>query len=95
MSQIAVENMNKVRKQNRKRSQLDRVRDRIKETGSVDNFWAIDNYILRLGAIIHMLRKEGMFLEGYFGKELGKDTPLHKNYYYVLLKEHPGQQRLI
>jgi len=38
-------------------TQQDRVKQRIEETGSVDNFWAFHNYILRLGAIVHGLRK--------------------------------------
>lgn len=59
------------------------VKNRIREVGHVDNFWAIQNYILRLGAIIHTLRKEGMMLEGAFGKELGKDKVEWKNYYYT------------
>ena len=74
-------------------SQEQRIRERIKEIGYVDNFWAIENYILRLGAIVFILRKEGMVLEGAFGKELGKEQRLWKNYYYVHKPE--GQQSLI
>lgn len=41
-------------------SQKQRVIDRILETGSVDNFWSIENRVsLRLGAIIFNLRNEG------------------------------------
>jgi len=67
-------------------TQLDRVRQRIEEVGFVDNFWAIENYILRLGAVVFDLRKEGMVLKGAFGKELGKDPSQWKNYYYTLQK---------
>jgi len=75
-----------------KNGQLEKVKARILEVGYVDNFWAIDNYILRLGAIIFKLRKSGMILKGSFGKELGHAKLLWKNYYYV--EEKPGQQTL-
>ena len=66
-------------------NQIEKVKARILEVGYVDNFWAIENYILRLGAIVHTLRvKEKMGLHGGFGKELGKEKPLWKNYYYLL-----------
>ncbi len=51
------------------------------ETGKVSNFWAIDNYILRLGAIIHGLRQEGWEIDGAFGE--GKNK---KNFIYSLKK---------
>lgn len=61
-------------------TQKQKVLNRLKETGSVDNFWAIQNYILRLGAIIHALTKEGYrFQDRSFGT--GKDR---KNYSYSL-----------
>jgi hypothetical protein len=72
---------------NERITQEDRVRERIEQMGYVDNFWAIENYILRLGAIVYTLRKDGMELEGAFGKELGKEKSLWKNYYYVLKKQ--------
>jgi len=75
-------------------NQKERVKNRIEEVGYVDNFWAIQNYILRLGAIIHDLRQEGMKLDGAFGKELGKDRQLWKNYYYTL-NIPKGQQSLL
>ena len=74
-------------------TQEQRVKERIKEMGYVDNFWAIDNYILRLGAIVCELRKAGMVLNGAFGREMGKDKPLWKNYYYV--REIPKQETLL
>ena len=67
-------------------TQKEKVLDRIKEIGYVDNFWAIQNYMLRLGAIIHQLSKEGIEFERKFGKELGKDRPLWKNFYYIQKK---------
>lgn len=57
--------------------QEDKVKARIREVGYVDNFWAIENYVLRLGAIIHNLRKQGWVINGSFG--IGKDR---KNYFY-------------
>ena len=59
------------------------VYNRIKEVGYVDNFWAIDNYILRLGAVIYDLIKGEMKFDCKFGKALGKDKPLWKNFYYI------------
>jgi hypothetical protein len=65
------------------KSQIEKVKDRLWEVGYVDNFWAIDNYILRLGAIIHTLHhKHGYNFTGAFGKELKKERRLWKNYYY-------------
>jgi hypothetical protein len=64
-----------------------KVKNRIEEIGYVDNFWAIESYILRLGAIIYELRKEGYDFMGAFGKEMGKDKPLWKNYYYTAIKK--------
>jgi len=56
---------------------------RIDEVGYVDNFWAIENYILRLGAIIYKLSKEGMKFERSFGKALGRKRPQWNNFYYI------------
>ena len=64
-----------------------KIKNRILETGSVDNFWCIDNKVTtRLGAVILVLRrKEGMIFDGKYGKELGKPRELHKNFYYTHL----------
>lgn len=68
-------------------NQIEKVKERLQEVGYVDNFWAIHNYILRLGAIVHTLRtKEKMRLVGAFGKDIGKEKSLWKNYYYTLEK---------
>ena len=64
-------------------SQKTRVKNRISEVGYVDNFWAIENRILRLGSITHALRAEGINLTGAYGKELGKERAYWKNYYYT------------
>lgn len=64
-------------------TQKEKVLQRINKVGYVDNYWAIKNYILRLGALMFRLKKEIEF-EGKSGLELNKPRRLHKNYYYVL-----------
>jgi len=66
-----------------KKTQKQRVIDRINQEGWVDNFWAFHNYILRLGAIIHDLKADGWEFKTHYGKELGYDKSLWKNYYYI------------
>ncbi len=68
-----------------KKSQKEKIIDRLNEVGYVDNFWAIDNYILRLGAIMCLLKKEGYNFKTGFGRELGKNEREWKNYYYILI----------
>lgn len=63
-------------------TQTQKVLSRLEQVGYVDNFWAIDNYILRLGAIIHKIRQSGVKIEGAYGKELGRKKKYWKNYYY-------------
>ena len=66
-------------------NQIETVKNRVLETGSVDNLWAINNNILRLGAIIHKLkRRDNMCFTGKFGKELGMERRYWKNFYYTL-----------
>lgn len=69
------------------KTQEERVIEQLNERGQVDNFWAFHNYILRLGAIIHGLKKKGWEFEGKFGKELGLGRDEWKNYYYVVIKK--------
>ena len=69
-----------------KKTQKERVVDRINEEGYVDNFWAFHNYILRLGAIIHDLSQEGWEFKRAYGKELGYDREVWKNFYYIPTK---------
>jgi hypothetical protein len=59
------------------KTQEQKVKERLKEVGYADNFWAISNYILRLGAIMCQLKKQGWEFKGEFGT--GKDR---KNYFY-------------
>lgn len=68
-------------------TQKQKVINRFNEVGYVDNLWAIDNYMLRLGAIIHDLKKDGLKFVGKFGT--GKNK---KNYYYYLATHQIGQQ---
>lgn len=63
------------------KTQKDRVKARIEDVGYVDNFWAIANYILRLGAIILQLKKEGYIFETAWGE--GKEK---KNFHYYSMK---------
>jgi len=65
-----------------KETQLERVVNRIDEVGYVDNFWAFNNYILRLGAIIFDLKAKGFRFNTGFGKGDNK-----KNYYYYPIKD--------
>ena len=64
----------------KRETQRDRVVAQLEANGEVDNFWAIHNYILRLGAIIHDLKKDGWEFDGDYG--LGKNK---KNYTYKLI----------
>jgi len=52
----------------------------------VDNFWAIHNYILRLGHIMWLLKKEGWEFNTGFGKKFGYSSKQNKNYYYKVKK---------
>lgn len=64
------------------KTQKTRVVDELNRTGRVNNFWAIDNYILRLGAIIYGLTKEGYEFNGSFGE--GRER---KNWTYKVTKK--------
>jgi hypothetical protein len=63
-----------------KKTQKQIVVEKIERDGYVDNFWAISNRMLRLGAIIADLKKDGYkFATGW-----GKDSQ-RKNYHYYSL----------
>jgi hypothetical protein len=68
------------------KTQKQRVLEMLLRDGSVDNFWAIRNYILRLGARIHDIRADGYKIIGKFGSELKLHKKYHKNFYYILQK---------
>ncbi len=68
-------------------TQEERVVEKLRRDGEVDNFWAIQNYILRLGAIIFELRKKGWRIKGRFGKDRGFDKKVWKNYYYIVVRD--------
>lgn len=64
-----------------KQTQYQIVLNRLEKYGSISNFWAFHNYILRLGAIIYEIRQKGYAVDGAFEKKKGKTT---KNYVYTL-----------
>lgn len=65
-------------------TQTEKVLQRIQTHGYIDNFYAMQNYILRLGARINDLKKQGYKIYGKTGKELNYPKSMHKNYYYFL-----------
>lgn len=67
----------------------DKVLKRLKEVGYVDNVWAVNNRILRLGAIICDLYMPELVRT--FGRNITNYTPKEKirnkmNYHYILKK---------
>lgn len=68
-----------------KKSQEQIVKETLAQHGFVTNFWAINNYILRLGAIIHELRKQGYKIVSAYGSHVRGSNPKNKkNCYYML-----------
>lgn len=63
------------------KTQKQRILAILQTKGSVSNFWAFHNYILRLGAIIKTLRDEGYDISGAYEVKKGKKT---KNFVYTL-----------
>jgi len=56
-----------------KQAQIDIVKRELQEKGFITRNWCLKNYISRLGAIIHLLKKE-MDIKGKYHKyEYGKD----------------------
>jgi len=68
-----------------KLTQSERVVQQLNANGAVTNFWAIDNYILRLGAIICQLKKEGWDFETGYSE--GQDR---KNFKYTVKSKPSG-----
>lgn len=62
------------------KTQKQRVIEKLLEKGKVDNFWAFNNYILRLGAIIWNLRQQGIEITTHY-----KNIKGHKNCIYELV----------
>lgn len=62
-------------------TQKDRVKQRIKEVGYIDNVWCFNNRILRLAAIISGLKQDGYD----FRTEMPPDKNCH--YYPIRVKE--------
>lgn len=76
-----------------KKTQEQTVKEALAQHGFVTNLWAIENYILRLGAIIHELRKQGIDITSAMGSNI-RGTMRHnnKNCYYMLTRyvtKHP------
>lgn len=68
-----------------KQSQKEIVLNQLYKKGHVSNFWAIENYILRLGDIIFRLKNEGYDIEGDFAKNIKNfRSKEEKNWVYVL-----------
>jgi len=74
-------------------TQQEKVLEKLNKDGEVDNFWAIGNYILRLGSIMCDLKKKGLDFYCCFGKERGYEQSLWKNYYYIIKRQE--QQKLL
>jgi hypothetical protein len=71
----------------KKETQIDFVKRIILTHGFITNFFAIENHILRLGAIVCELRKDGMDITSAYGAHVGGSNPKHKkNYYYMMTK---------
>lgn len=66
------------------KTQKERVLEKLSRDGSISNFWAIENRILRLGAVIADLKNDGY----YFRSDYIEGT---KNYCYYMLKSHLGK----
>lgn len=64
-------------------TQKDRVRRKLEVDGFIDNFWCIEQKVsIRLGAIIHDLRQEGMEIDGGYIEGT-------KNFRYELTNRKP------
>lgn len=63
-------------------NQKQKVINKLELDGHVSNFWAIENYILRLGAIIHRLKQKGWEFDTKWGE--GNER---KNFYYYVSKK--------
>ena len=67
--------------------------------GYVDNFWAIKNHILRLGAVIYNIRNNpqiSLQIDGMFGDKVATLSPRErvknkKNFYYFLVVKKNGK----
>ncbi len=71
----------------KKATQKEKVIAKLNADGEVSNFWAMSNYLLRLGARINDLKKEGWEFEGSFG-----DGAYRKCFTYKV-KTNPTRQK--
>lgn len=56
------------------------IKDKLVEDGRIDNKWAIEHYIWRLGARISDLRQSGWKIDGDFKRVKGKKTKVFEYY---------------
>lgn len=73
-----------------KNTQIEIIKEQLKETGCISRNWCLRNYISRLGAIIYDLKQEGYEFNGKNVKtEYGKDYVYYKVDKQEQLKVHP------
>ena len=70
-------------------TQKEKLKQRFAEVGYVDNFWAIDNYILRLSERIRELKSDGYDIVTLSGAELNKPKQYRRNQYYFYSYKNP------
>lgn len=63
-------------------TQEERVIEKLNIDGRVSNFWAMENFILRLASIISGLKKKGWEFDTDWGEGNEK-----KNFYYTVIKK--------
>lgn len=64
----------------KKKTQRKIIEEKLRTDGEVTNVWAIEHYMLRLGDIIHRMRKDGWEIDGDFIEGT-------KNFRYTLVKD--------
>lgn len=70
-----------------KNTQKQRVKEKLLADGEVTNVWAIQHQMLRLGAIINVLRAEGWVIDGDY-------LPGTKNWQYTL-RDRPKRPKSV
>lgn len=68
----------------KKQTQETIVKNRLERYGQINNLWAINNGLWRLGAVIHQLKKQGVKIEGEFLPTA--DGKISRIYNYKLIK---------
>lgn len=66
------------------KTQKELVEEQLKKYGKVSRNWCLKRYISRLGAIIHLLKQEGLEIVGLYQKSgNGQDYVYHNNDFIV------------